>query len=180
MNHIDKMVLGPFNSGTHVFSIDAYDSSSNHQNLAFGLAISPNFGIDIELIYTEIEGKLVEGNTVLFSASMQNNRASSGSGQYCMNSQCGPFVSVPAANSNGPGFFDVELSFELTSSTPVSTFFNWQSEDANDEGQIIVNSEVPIEPYWQKPLQTVILVFSLLSLFIFTVNRLWGIDSQRP
>lgn len=180
MNQIDKMVLGPFNSGTHVFSIDAYDSSSNHQNLAFGLAISPNFGIDIELINAEIEGKLVEGNTVFFSASMQNNRASPGSGQYCTNSQCGPFVSVPAANSNGPGFFDVELSFELTSSTPVSTFFNWQSEDANEEGQIIVNSEVPIEPYWQKPLQTVILVFSLLSLFVFTVNRLWGIDSQRP
>ena len=37
--HIDKMILGPFVSGTHVFSIDAYDSSMNHQNLAFGLAI---------------------------------------------------------------------------------------------------------------------------------------------
>ena len=180
MNEIDKMILGPFTSGTHIFSIDAYDSSLNHQNLAFGLAISPNFGIDIELISTEIKGKLVEGNTVLFSASMQNNRASSGSGQFCVDSQCGPFVTVPAANSNGPGYFDVELSLELSSSTQVSTYFKWQIEDTDDGGQIIVNSEVSIEPYWQKPLQTVILVFTLLSVFVFTVNRLWGIDSQRP
>ena len=178
--HIDKMILGPFISGTHVFSIDAYDSSMNHQNLAFGLAISPNFGIDIELISTEIEGKLVEGNTVLFSVSMQNNRASSGSGQFCANSQCGPFVTVPAASSNVPGYFDAELIFELTSSAPINTYFKWQIEDTEEGGQIIIDSEVSIEPYWQKPLQTVILVFAFLSLFVFTVNRLWGIDSQRP
>jgi len=180
MNQIDKMTLGPFTSGTHVFSIDAYDSSFNHQNLAFGLAISPIFGVDIELISTEIEGKLVDGNTVLFSASMQNNRASSGSGQFCVNSQCGPFVGVPAANSNTPGYFDVELSVELTSSTPISTYFKWQSESSGDNGQITIESEVPVEPYWQKPIQTVLLVFVFLSLFVFSVNHLWGVDSQRP
>ena len=151
-----------------VFTIDAYDSYFNHQNLAFGLAISPNFGVDIELISTEIEGKLVEGNTVLFSVSMQNNRASSGSGQFCVNSQCGPFVGVPAANSNSPGYFDVELSVELTSSTPISTYFKWQSQSSGDNGQIIIESEVPVEPYWQKPIQTVLLVFVSLSLFIFS------------
>ena len=63
--------------------------------LLFGLAISPNLGIDIELISSEIDGKLVEGNTVIFTASMKNNRASTGSGQFCVNDQCGPFVNVP-------------------------------------------------------------------------------------
>ena len=180
MNQIDKMTLGPFTSGTHVFSIDAYDSSLNHQNLAFGLAVSPSLGVDIELISTEIDGQLIEGNTVLFSASMKNNRASSGSGQFCVNSQCGPFVGVPAANSNSPGYFDVELSFELSSSTPITTYFTWQSESAGDNGQINIESDIPVEPSWQKPIQTVLLVFVSLSLFVIIVNRLWGVDSQRP
>ena len=180
MNQIDKMTLGPFTSGTHVFSIDAYDSSLNHQNLAFGLAVSPSLGVDIELISTEIDGQLIEGNTVLFSASMKNNRASSGSGQFCVNSQCGPFVGVPAANSNSPGYFDVELSFELSSSTPITTYFKWQSESAGDNGQINIESDIPVEPSWQKPIQTVLLVFVSLSLFVIIVNRLWGVDSQRP
>jgi hypothetical protein len=180
MNQIDKMTLGPFTSGTHVFSIDAYDSSLNHQNLAFGLAISPSLGVDIELISTEIDGKLIEGNTVLFSASLKNNRASSGSGQFCVDSQCGPFVGVPAANSNSPGYFDVELSFELSSSTPISTYFKWQSESAGENGQINIQSNIPVEPSWQKPIQTVLLVFVFLSLFVIIVNKLWGVDSQRP
>ena len=180
MNQIDKMTLGPFTSGTHVFSIDAYDSSLNHQNLAFGLAISPSLGVDIELISTEIDGKLIEGNTVLFSASLKNNRASSGSGQFCVDSQCGPFVGVPAANSNSPGYFDVELSFELSSSTPISTYFKWQSESAGENGQINIESNIPVEPSWQKPIQTVLLVFVFLSLFVIIVNKLWGVDSQRP
>ena len=180
MNQIDKMTLGPFTSGTHVFSIDAYDSSLNHQNLAFGLAISPSLGVDIELISTEIDGKLIEGNTVLFSASLKNNRASSGSGQFCVDSQCGPFVGVPAANSNSPGYFDVELNFELSSSTPISTYFKWQSESAGENGQINIESNIPVEPSWQKPIQTVLLVFVFLSLFIIIVNKLWGVDSQRP
>tara|TARA_B100000214_G_scaffold375541_1_gene362486 strand:+ start:2815 stop:4962 length:2148 start_codon:yes stop_codon:yes gene_type:complete len=180
MNQIDKMTLGPFTSGTHVFSIDAYDSSLNHQNLAFGLAISPSLGVDIELISTEIDGKLIEGNTVLFSASLKNNRASSGSGQFCVDSQCGPFVGVPAANSNSPGHFDVELSFELSSSTPISTYFKWQSESAGENGQINIESNIPVEPSWQKPIQTVLLVFVFLSLFVIIVNKLWGVDSQRP
>ena len=180
MNQIDKMTLGPFTSGTHIFSIDAYDSSLNHQNLAFGLAVSPSLGVDIELISTEVDGQLIEGNTVLFSASMKNNRASSGSGQFCVNSQCGPFVGVPAANSNSPGYFDVELSFELSSSTPITTYFKWQSESAGDNGQINIESDIPVEPSWQKPIQTVLLVFVSLSLFVIIVNRLWGVDSQRP
>ena len=180
ISQIDKMSLGPFTSGTHIFSIDAYDSSFNHQNLAFGLAISPNIGIDIQLISSEIDGSLVEGNTVLFSASLQNNRASSGSGQFCVSEQCGPFVSVPAANSNSPGLFDVELSFELTSSNSVSTYFVWQSESAGEEGQVDIDSEISIKPYWQKPMQTVLTVLVILSLFVFIVNRLWGVDSQRP
>ncbi len=180
MNQIDKMTLGPFTSGTHVFSIDAYDSSLNHQNLAFGLAISPSLGVDIELISTEIDGKLIEGNTVLFSASLKNNRASSGSGQFCVDSQCGPFVGVPAANSNSPGYFDVELNFELSSSTPISTYFKWQSESAGENGQINIESNIPVEPSWQKPIQTVLLVFVFLSLFVIIVNKLWGVDSQRP
>ena len=180
ISQIDKMSLGPFTPGTHIFSIDAYDSSFNHQNLAFGLAISPNIGIDIQLISSEIDGSLVEGNTVLFSASLQNNRASSGSGQLCVSEQCGPFVSVPAANSNSPGLFDVELSFELTSSNSVSTYFVWQSESAGEEGQVDIDSEISVKPYWQKPMQTVLTVLVILSLFVFIVNRLWGVDSQRP
>jgi hypothetical protein len=137
-------------------------------------------GVDIELISTEIDGQLIEGNTVLFSASMKNNRASSGSGQFCVNSQCGAFVGVPAANSNSPGYFDVELSFELSSSTPITTYFKWQSESAGDNGQINIESDIPVEPSWQKPIQTVLLVFVSLSLFVIIVNRLWGVDSQRP
>ncbi|MDE0954184.1 MAG: hypothetical protein OR994_05875 [Candidatus Poseidoniales archaeon] len=73
MELIDKKILGPFNTGTHIFSIDSYDSSGNHKNLAFGLAVSPSLGIDIETVSSSHQGKLVEGNTVLFLVSMQNN-----------------------------------------------------------------------------------------------------------
>jgi len=177
---IDKMTLPPLSSGTHIFSIDAYDSSQNHENLAFGLAISPNLGIDIELISSEIDGKLVEGNTVIFTASMKNNRASTGSGQFCVNDQCGPFVNVPPANSNGPGLFDVELYFDITDSEMINSYFKWESESSGENGEIEINSKIAVEPPWQQPLQTVLLVFVILSLLVFTANQLWGVDSQRP
>ena len=180
MDMIDKMVLGPFDSGTHVFSIDSYDSSNNHQNLAFGLAISPIIGVNIEILSTSHEGKLVEGNSVLFSATLQNTRASPASGQFCVNNQCGPFVGVPAANSNGPGIFDVELNYELANSDVIGTYFQWSSESANQSGTIEVNPSVTIEPYWQSTIQTILFVFTVLSFIVITANRLWGVDSQRP
>jgi len=180
MEIIDKMVLGPFDSGTHVFSIDSYDSSSNHQNLAFGLAISPNVGVNIEILSTNHEGKLVEGNSVLFSAILQNTRASPAAGQFCVNNQCGPFIGVPAANSNGPGIFNVELNYELINSDSISTYFQWSSENANQNGTIEINPSITVEPYWQSTIQTVLFVFFLLSFIVIIANRLWGVDSQRP
>jgi len=68
----------------------------------------------------------------------------------------------------------------LSSSTPITTYFTWQSESAGDNGQINIESDIPVEPSWQKPIQTVLLVFVSLSLFVIIVNRLWGVDSQRP
>ena len=179
MELIDKKTLGPFTSGTHVFSIDSYDSSGNHRNLAFGLAISPNLGIDIEILSSSHQGRLVEGETVLFSATMQNMGASAASGQFCVNNQCGPFIGVPGATSSGPGTFNAELNFELTS-TEITTYFQWSSESANQSGTLDINPDITVEPYWQSPIQTVLLVFILLSLIVFFSNRLWGIDSQKP
>jgi len=180
MQLIDKSSLGPFSSGTHVFSIDSYDSSGNHQNLAFGLAISPKIGIEIELVSNDHMGKLVEDNTVLFLVTMQNKGASPASGQLCANSQCGPFIGVPAANSNGVAIFSAELNFELTSSDPIDLYFKWGSESANSSGTLEVSSDIVVEPYWQSPIQTVLLVFIVLSLIVIIANRLWGVDSQRP
>jgi len=180
MELIDKKILGPFNTGTHIFSIDSYDSSGNHKNLAFGLAVSPSLGIDLETVSSSHQGKLVEGNTVLFLASMQNNGASPASGQFCVNDQCGPFIGVPAANSNGPGIFSAELSFELTGSQPIETYFQWSSESANQSDILEINSDLIVEPYWQAPIQTVLLVFILLSFIVIVANRLWGVNSQRP
>ena len=180
MEFIDKMTLGPFTSGTHVFSIDSYDSSGNHRNLAFGLAISPNLGIDIEILSSSHQGRLVEGETVLFSASMQNIGASPASGQFCANNQCGPFIGVPGATSSGPGNFNAELNFELTSADIIRTYFQWSSESANQSGTLEINSDITVEPYWQSTIQTVLLVFIVLSLIVFFSNRLWGIDSQKP
>jgi hypothetical protein len=177
---IDKKILGPFNSGTHIFSIDSYDSSGNHANLAFGLAVSPNIGINIETLSTSHQGRLVEGETVIFLVSMQNTEASSGAGQFCVNNQCGPFIGVPAANSNGPGVFSTELSFELTDSDLIDTYFQWSSESANQSGIHQIRSDIVVEPYWQEPIQTVLLVFIVLSFIVIAANRLWGIDSQRP
>jgi hypothetical protein len=177
---IDKMILGPFNSGTHIFSIDSYDSSENHANLAFGLAVSPNLGINIETLSTSHQGKLVEGGTVVFLVSMQNTGASPGSGQFCANNQCGPLIGIPAANSNGPGVFSTEISLELTDSDLINTFFQWSSESANQSGIHHISSDIVVEPYWQEPVQTVLLVFIVLSLIVITANRLWGVDSQRP
>jgi len=179
MELIDKKTLGPFTSGTHVFSIDSYDSSGNHRNLAFGLAISPNLGIDIEILSSSHQGRLVEGETVLFSATMQNRGASPASGQFCVNNQCGPFIGVPGATSSGPGTFNAELNFELTS-TEITTYFQWSSESANQSGTLDISSDIKVEPYWQSPIQTVLLVFIVLSLIIFFSNHLWGIDSQKP
>ena len=179
MELIDKKILGPFTSGTHVFSIDSYDSSDNHRNLAFGLAISPNLGIDIEILSSSHQGRLVEGETVLFSATMQNMGASAASGQFCVNNQCGPFIGVPGATSSGPGTFNAELNFELTS-TEIITYFQWSSESANQSGTLDINSDMTVEPYWQSPIQTVLLVFIVLSFIVFFSNRLWGIDSQKP
>ena len=179
MELIDKKTLGPFTSGTHVFSIDSYDSSGNHRNLAFGLAISPNLGIDIEILSSSHQGRLVEGETVLFSATMQNRGASAASGQLCANNQCGPFIGVPGATSSGPGTFNAELNFKLTS-TEITTYFQWSSESANQSGTLDINSDIMVEPYWQSPIQTVLLVFIVLSLIVFFSNRLWGIDSQKP
>ena len=179
MEFIDKMTLGPFTSGTHVFSIDSYDSSGNHRNLAFGLAISPNLGIDIEILSSSHQGRLVEGETVLFSATMQNRGASAASGQLCANNQCGPFIGVPGATSSGPGTFNAELNFELTS-TEITTYFQWSSESANQSGTLDINSDITVEPYWQSPIRTVLLVFIVLSFIVFFSNRLWGIDSQKP
>ncbi len=180
MDQIDKMTLGPFSSGTHVFSIDAYDSSSNYQNLAFGLAISPILGIDLEIISFETEGQFVMGNEVTFSAYIQNNRGSTGSGQLCANNQCSPFVGIPAANSDSPGYFEIELILELTNSTPIDAYFKWQSESTGENGQITIEKGISLEPSWQKPTQTVVFVFVCLSFLVFVVNRLWGVDSQRP
>ena len=179
MELIDKKILGPFISGTHVFSIDSYDSSGNHRNLAFGLAISPNLGIDIEILSSSHQGRLVEGETVLFSATMQNKGASPASGQFCVNNQCGPFIGVPGATSSGPGTFNAELNFKLTS-TEITTYFQWSSESANQSGTLDINSDITVEPYWQSPIQTVLLVFIVLSFIVFFSNRLWGIDSQKP
>ena len=179
MELIDKKILGPFTSGTHVFSIDSYDSSGNHRNLAFGLAISPNLGIDIEILSSSHQGRLVEGETVLFSATMQNMGASAASGQFCVNNQCGPFIGVPGATSSGPGTFNAELNFKLTS-TEITTYFQWSSESANQSGTLDINSDIIVEPYWQSPIQTVLLVFIVLSFIVFFSNRLWGIDSQKP
>ncbi|MDA7555590.1 hypothetical protein OAR96_01605 [Euryarchaeota archaeon] len=179
MELIDKKTLGPFTSGTHVFSIDSYDSSGNHRNLAFGLAISPNLGIDIEILSSSHQGRLVEGETVLFSATMQNMGASAASGQFCVNNQCGPFIGVPGATSSGPGTFNAELNFKLTS-TEITTYFQWSSESANQSGTLDINSDITVEPYWQSPIRTVLLVFIVLSFIVFFSNRLWGIDSQKP
>ena len=179
MELIDKKMLGPFTSGTHVFSIDSYDSSGNHRNLAFGLAISPNLGIDIEIESSSHKGRLVQGETVLFFVSMQNSGASPASGQFCVNDQCGPLIGVPGATSSGPGIFTAELNFELTS-TEITTYFQWSSESANQSGTLHINSDITVEPYWQSPIQTVLLVFIVLSFIVFFSNRLWGIDSQKP
>jgi hypothetical protein len=180
MELIDKKILGPFNTGTHIFSIDSYDSSGNHKNLAFGLAVSPSLGIDIETVSSSHQGKLVEGNTVLFLVSMQNNGASPASGQFCVIDQCGPFIGVPAANSNGPGIFSAELNFELIGSQPIETYFQWSSESANQSGTLEINSDLTVEPYWQASIQTALLVFILLSFIVIVANRLWGVNSQRP
>ena len=179
MELIDKKTLGPFTTGTHVFGIDSYDSSGNHRNLAFGLAISPNLGIDIEILSSSHQGRLVEGETVLFSATMQNMGASAASGQFCVNNQCGPFIGVPGATSSGSGTFNAELNFKLTS-TEITTYFQWSSESANQSGTLDINSDITVEPYWQSPVQTVLLVFIVLSFIVFFSNRLWGIDSQKP
>lgn len=180
MQLIDKTSLGPFSSGTHIFSIDSYDSSGNHQNLAFGLAISPSLGVQVELISNNHQGEFVEGNTVLFLTTMQNKGASPASGQFCANTQCGPFIGIPAANSNGPAIFSAELNYEFTSSESVDLYFKWSSESAGTSDVLEVRSDITVEPYWQAPVQTVLLVFFVLSFIVIIANRLWGVDSQRP
>ena len=111
---------------------------------------------------------------------MQNTEASPGSGQFCINNQCGPIIGIPAASSSSPGIFSVELNYELTSSEGVDTYFQWSSESSNQSGVLEINSDLRVEPYWQESTQTVMLVIITLLFIVFIANRLWGIDSQKP
>ena len=62
----------------------------------------------------------------------------------------------------------------------INSYFKWESESSGENGEIEINSKIAVEPPWQQPLQTALLVFVILSLLVFTANRLWGVDSQRP
>ena len=57
-------------------------------------------------------------------------------------------------------------------------YFKMESESSGENGEIEINSKIAVEPPTATSSNS--LLFAILSLLVFTANRLWGVDSQRP
>jgi len=179
-SEIELFTIGPLATGTHDIILEAWDSSGNKGGLAFQLKSFPNFGVDISVETSSYAGKLVDGEIVVFMATLQNHGADPASGRICVGGECGAFIGIPGATPESPGYFSAEINTKIDGTLPLEVSFQWSSESANDEGTIILESGYIIEPAWQGPLQVVIGVFAILAGIVYAANRLWGADSLRP
>ena len=167
-------------AGVHLIHILAWDTAGNLGQISFGLAVSPGRGVNLSVLQHNMLGDAVEGETVNIFATLQNTGADLAAGMLCSDDVCSDEVVVSAADSAGPGVFNVELVLELTSTDPMNLRFEWTSDSAGMQGVLEIESHYVVEARWQAPMQVLLGALVVLMLLAWGARRLWGPESQKP
>ncbi|HIL44509.1 MAG TPA: hypothetical protein EYG36_05760, partial [Candidatus Poseidoniales archaeon] len=108
-SEIEKLSLPLYEPAIYLIHIIAWDSVDNMEQISFGLAVSPAFGVFPSVLDHHVIGDLVEGEPVNIIVTMQNTGADIGSGVLCSGDVCSDEVVISAADPAGPGVFSAEL-----------------------------------------------------------------------
>ena len=180
-SEIEKLLLTDVDEpGVYLIHILAWDSTGNMEQISFGLAVSPAFGVSPSILDHHVIGDLVEGDSVNIIVTMENTGADIGSGILCSGDVCSEEVMVSAAQPSGPGVFSAELILSLTGTGPIDLRFEWSSDGAGSDGVIVIENDYVVVSQWQMPTQVLLGVLSVLMLFAWLAHRTWGPESQRP
>ena len=180
-SEIEKLLLTDVDEpGVYLIHILAWDSTGNMEQISFGLAVSPAFGVSPSILDYHVIGDLVEGDSVNIIVTMENTGADIGSGVLCSGDVCSQEVMVSAAQPSGPGVFSAELILSLTGTGPIDLRFEWSSDSAGSDGVIVIENDYVVVSQWQMPTQVLLGVLSVLMLFAWLAHRTWGPESQRP
>ncbi len=179
-SEIEKLLLPLYEPGVYLIHILAWDSTGNMEQISFGLAVSPAFGVSPSILDYHVIGDLIEGDSVNIIVTMENTGADIGSGVLCSGDVCSEEVVVSAAQPSGPGVFSAELILSLTGTGPIDLRFEWSSDSAGSDGVIEIDNDYFVESQWQMPTQVLLGVLSVLMLFAWLAHRIWGPESQRP
>ena len=179
-SEIEKLSLPLYEPATYLIHILAWDSVDNMEQISFGLAVSPTFGVNTSVLDHHVIGNLVEGEAINIIVTMQNTGADIGSGVLCSGTVCSDEVVVSAADPAGPGVFSAELFLNLNNTDPIDLRFVWSSDSAGSDGVLEIKNDYVVVSQWQMPMQVLLGVLSVLMLFAWLAHRNWGAESQRP
>ena len=179
-SEIEKLSLPLYEPATYLIHILAWDSVDNMEQISFGLAVSPAFGVSPSVLGHHVIGDLVEGEAINIIVTMQNTGADIGSGVLCSGTVCSDEVVVSAADPAGPGVFSAELFLNLNNTDPIDLRFVWSSDSAGSDGVLEIKNDYVVVSQWQMPMQVLLGVLSVLMLFAWLAHRTWGAESQRP
>jgi hypothetical protein len=177
---VEKLPLPITEAGVHLIHILAWDTAGNMEQISFGLAVSPERGVYLSVLQHNMMGDAVEGETVNIFATLQNTGTDLAAGMLCSDDVCSDEVVVSAADSAGPGVFNVELVLELTSTDPIDLRFEWTSDSAGMQGVLEIENDYVVESWWQAPMQVLLGALVVLMLLAWGAHRLWGPESQKP
>jgi len=179
-SEIEKLPLPLYEPAIYLIHIIAWDSAGNMEQISFGLAVSPAFGVSPSVLDHHVIGDLVEGELVNIIVTMQNTGADIGSGVLCSGTICSDEVVISAADPAGPGVFSAELILNPNNTDPINLRFVWSSDSAGSEGVLEIDNDYVVVSQWQMPMQVLLGVLSVLMLFAWLAHRTWGAESQRP
>ena len=177
---VEKLPLPITEPGIHLIHILAWDTAGNMEEISFGLAVSPARGVYISVLQHIMVGDPIEGNEITIIATLQNTGADLAAGMLCSGSGCSDEVIVNAADSVGPGVFNVSLVLNLKGTAPIDLRFEWISDSAGMSGVVHIENDHVVEPQWQAPMQVLLGVLTVLMLLAWGAHRLWGQESQKP
>ena len=177
---VEKLPLPITEAGVHLIHILAWDTAGNMEQISFGLAVSPERGVYLSVLQHNMLGDAVEGETVNIFATLQNTGSDLAAGMLCSDDVCSDEVVVSAADSAGPGVFNVELVLELTSTDSIDLRFEWTSDSAGMQGVLEIENDYVVESWWQVPMQVLLGALVVLMLLAWGARRLWGPESQKP
>ena len=175
----EQTMLTISEAGTYIFQVVAWDSGANEEEITWGLVVSPMLGINISVLDVAVIGDLVEGETVNIVVTFENTGADTGNGVLCSGEICSDDYMVAAADTSGPGIFDIEIHLELSSSD-FDLRLDWISQSASSNGSLEIDHDYVVQPSWQMPLQVVMAVLVFLMLLTWLARRAWGPESLRP